>query len=47
LEAVPLAVAYVAMSRGRDTNQAHIYIRDIAKAEHGTAQPVVRAEHHL
>jgi hypothetical protein len=40
------AMAYVAMSRGRDTNQAYIYTRDSAEADHDHRQPVVSGELH-
>jgi ATP-dependent exoDNAse (exonuclease V) alpha subunit len=35
------AIAYVAMSRGRDTNQAYIYIRDTSEAEHDHTRSVI------
>jgi hypothetical protein len=40
------AMAYVALSRGRDTNQAYIYTRDSAEADHDHRQPVVSGELH-
>jgi hypothetical protein len=42
------AMAYVALSRGRDTNQAYVYTRDTAEAEHDHSQPIADGElHHL
>jgi hypothetical protein len=40
------AMAYVAMSRGRDTNQAYIYTRDEAEADHDHTPPTARGELH-
>jgi ATP-dependent exoDNAse (exonuclease V) alpha subunit len=40
------AMAYVAMSRGRDTNQAYIYTRDSAEADHDQAPPMTGGEFH-
>jgi hypothetical protein len=39
-ESATRAMAYVAMSRGRDTNQAYIYTRDDAEADHDHGDPV-------
>jgi hypothetical protein len=42
------AMAYVALTRGRDTNQAYIYTRDNAEAHHDhSAAPDVGALHQL
>jgi hypothetical protein len=40
------AMAYVAMSRGRDTNQAYIYTRDTTEAEHEHSGSVNDGELH-
>jgi ATP-dependent exoDNAse (exonuclease V) alpha subunit len=40
------AMAYVALSRGRDTNQAYIYTRDDAEADHDHSAPVATGEIH-
>jgi ATP-dependent exoDNAse (exonuclease V) alpha subunit len=39
-------MAYVATSRGRDTNKAYIYTRDDAEADHDHSAPVVSGELH-
>jgi hypothetical protein len=45
-ETATRAMAYVAMSRGRDTNQAYLYTRDNTEADH--TPPVLSGElHHL
>jgi hypothetical protein len=36
----------IAMSRGRDTNQAYIYTRDAAEADHDHGDPIVSDEIH-
>jgi conjugative relaxase-like TrwC/TraI family protein len=45
-ETATRSMAYVAMSRGRDTNQAYIYTRDIAEAEHDHSDPLAGGEVH-
>jgi ATP-dependent exoDNAse (exonuclease V) alpha subunit len=45
-EGATQAMAYVAMSRGRDSNQAYLYTRDDTEAEHKHGDPVVGGEVH-
>ena len=45
-ESATRAMAYVAMSRGRDTNQAYIYTRVSGEADHEHAHPVAGGEVH-
>jgi hypothetical protein len=40
------AMAYVAMSRGRDTNEAYIYTRDTAEADHDHTSPTADGRFH-
>jgi conjugative relaxase-like TrwC/TraI family protein len=40
------AMAYVALSRGRDANQAYIYTREGAEAEHSHTPPIADGELH-
>jgi hypothetical protein len=41
------AMAYVALSRGRDTNHAYIYTRDTTEADHDHTPPIAGTELHL
>jgi ATP-dependent exoDNAse (exonuclease V) alpha subunit len=45
-ESATRAMVYVAMSRGRDTNQAYIYTRDDAEADHEHDHPVAAGDLH-
>jgi hypothetical protein len=40
------SMAYVAMSRGRDNNQAYLYTRDSAESEHDHGTPVPQGQVH-
>ena len=45
-EGASRAMAYVALSRGRDTNQAYIYTRDNKEVDHDETPPVADGELH-
>ena len=45
-EGASRAMAYVALSRGRDTNQAYIYTRDSAEIDHDHTDPIASGELH-
>jgi hypothetical protein len=46
VEGATRSMAYVAMSRGRDTNQAYIYTRDDREADHDHGDPVAPDQVH-